>query len=89
MNRGDLINEVATVLSTKKEAEEAVACIFESIMTALREKESVSVAGFGTFKVNRRKGREGRNPKTGELLTIPERHVPKFVPAKTLKEAVN
>jgi DNA-binding protein HU-beta len=89
MNKGDLVNEVAEVLCTKKEAESAVACIFESITTALKEKESVSVVGFGTFKVNKRKGREGRNPKTGEAVHIPERYVPKFVPAKTLKEAVN
>ncbi len=88
MNKGDLINEVAKVVGTKKQAQAAVDCVFNSITAALRKKDTVTLVGFGTFKVARRKARKGRNPQTGEEIKIKAKRVPKFVPGKNLKEAV-
>ena len=91
MNKGDLVNEVAKVVSTKKEARAAVDCVFSSITNALKKKKSepVTLVGFGTFKVNKRKARKGRNPQTGEEIKIKAKRVPKFVAGKALKDAVN
>ena len=89
MNKGDLINEVAEVVSTKKEAQAAVDCIFSNIIDALKKKETVQISGFGSFKVNKREARKGRNPQTGEEINISARMVPKFVAGKALKDAVN
>ena len=88
MNKGDLINEVAKIVSTKKEAKEAVECVLGSITKSLKKKQSVTI-GFGTFKVDKRKARKGRNPQTGETMKIKAKKVPKFVPGKALKDAVN
>ena len=89
MNKGDLINAVANVVSTKKEAQEAVDCIFETIKQSLKKNEAVQVVGFGSFKVSKRDARKGRNPQTGAEIQIAARNVPKFVPGKALKDAVN
>ncbi len=88
MNKGDLVNQVAKVLETKKEAQAAVDCIFSSITKALKKKDTVSLVGFGTFKVNKRKARKGRNPQTGAEIKIKAMKVPKFVAGKALKDAV-
>ena len=88
MNKGDLVKEVAKVLSTKKEAQAAVDCVFEGINKALKKKDPVTVVGFGSFKVSKRKARKGRNPQTGEEIKIKAKKVPKFVAGKALKDAV-
>lgn len=88
MNKGDLVNEVAKVVSTKRAAQEAVDCVFSSITKALKKKNTVTLVGFGTFKVDKRKARKGRNPQTGEEIKIKAKKVPKFVPGKALKNAV-
>jgi DNA-binding protein HU-beta len=88
MNKGDLVNEVSKVLTTKKEAQAAVDCVLSSITKALGKGDSVSLIGFGTFKVVDRKARKGRNPQTGEEIYIAASKVPKFVAGKALKEAV-
>ncbi len=88
MNKGDLIDEVAKVVSTKKEAKAAVDCVFASITKALKKKDTLTLVGFGTFKVNKRKARKGRNPATGEEIKIKAKNVPKFVSGKALKDAV-
>ncbi|NLD35302.1 MAG: HU family DNA-binding protein [Desulfatiglans sp.] len=89
MNKGDLINEVAKVVSTKKEAQAAVDCIFDSITKTLKKKGTVTLVGFGTFKVNKMKARTGRNPQTGEAIKIKAKNAPKFLAGKALKDAVN
>jgi nucleoid DNA-binding protein len=89
MNKGDLVNEVAKVVSTKKEAVAAVDTIFSAIATALKKKAAVTLVGFGTFKVDKRKARKGRNPQTGEEIKIKAKNVPKFIAGKALKDAVN
>lgn len=88
MNKGDLVNEVSKVLKTKKDAQAAVDCVFSSITNALENGDSVSLIGFGTFKVADRKARQGRNPQTGEEMYIPARRVPKFAAGKALKDVV-
>ena len=90
MNKGDLISEVAKVVGTKKEAKAAVDCIFDTITKSLKKRKSepVTLVGFGTFKVSKRKARKGRNPRTGEAIKIKAKRVPRFVPGKGLKDAV-
>jgi DNA-binding protein HU-beta len=88
MNKADLVNKVATCVGSKKEAQAAVDCVFSSITDALKQKEAVTLVGFGTFKVGQRKARTGRNPLTGEEIQIRAKTVPKFVAGKALKDAV-
>jgi len=88
MNKGDLVKELAKVLNTKKEAQAALDCVFSSITTALKKNDTVTLVGFGTFKVGQRKARKGRNPQTGKDIEIKAKTVPKFVPGKALKNAV-
>jgi nucleoid DNA-binding protein len=88
MNKADLINEVSKVVSTKSEAQMAVACVLSTIKESLTNKETVQIAGFGSFKVVKREARKGRNPQTGEEINIEAKMVPKFVSGKALKDAV-
>jgi nucleoid DNA-binding protein len=89
MNKADLINEVANVVSSKKEAQAAVDCVLESISQALKKDDVVTLVGFGTFKVVKRKARIGRNPQTGAEIKIAASKAPKFVAGNALKDAVN
>ena len=89
MNKGDLVNEVAKAVCTKKEARAAVDCVFSTITKALKKKDTVTLIGFGTFKVAKRKARKGKHPGTGEEIKIKAKKVPKFVPGKALKDAVS
>jgi len=89
MNKGDLVNEVAKLVDTKKEAQAAVDCVFSAITEALKSSETVQISGFGSFKVSKREARKGRNPQTGEEINISARMAPKFVAGKALKDAVN
>lgn len=89
MNKADLINEVAKVVGTKKEAQAAVNCVFDSIPKAMKKGSPVTIAGFGSFKVSKRKARNGRNPKTGEVIKIKASKAPRFVASKTLKDILN
>ena len=72
----------------KKKAQTAVDCVFNTITKALKKKDTVTLVGFGTFKVNKLKARKGRNPQTGETIKIKAKKVPKFVAGKALKDAV-
>ena len=88
MNKGDLVNEVAKVVSTKKEAQAAVDCVIASITKSLKKKNAVTLVGFGTFKVDKRKARKGRNPQTGEVIKIKGKNVVKFTAGKKLLDNV-
>ncbi|MEJ2235069.1 MAG: HU family DNA-binding protein [Syntrophobacterales bacterium] len=88
MNKADLVNEVAKVVKTKKEAQAAVDCVFSSITNALKRGDAVTLVGFGTFKIQERKARKGRNPQTGAQIFIEARKVPRFVAGKALKDGV-
>ena len=89
MNKADLIDEVAKIVSSKKEAKEAVECVLSTITSSMKEQQAVTLVGFGTFKVDNRKARTGRNPRTGEPIEIKAKKVPKFVAGKGLKDAIN
>jgi DNA-binding protein HU-beta len=88
MNKGDLINEVAKVVRTKKEAQAVVECVLDSITKTLKKKGEVALVGFGSFTVSKRKARTGRNLRTGEAITIEARNIPKFMAGKALRDAV-
>ncbi len=88
MNKADLVNEVAQVVGTKKDAQAAVDCALGSITKALKKGDAVTIVGFGTFKVVKRKARKGRNPQTGEEIKIKASKAAKFVPGKALKDSL-
>ena len=89
MNKADLVEDVAKIVGPATVAKAAVDCIFSNITRALKANETVRITGFGTFKVSRRKTRTAINPRTKEAMTLEERMMPKFLPAKVLKEAVD
>lgn len=76
-------------IEKRKQATEAVDAVFETIKKTMSRGEEVGIAGFGSFKVVRRKARMGINPKTQEKIQIPAANRPKFQAGKALKEAVN
>lgn len=78
-----------TVGITKKEAEAVVNATLEAITNALSEGEKVQLTGFGTFEVKHKNARTGRNPHTGEAISIPAKNVPNFKPGKALKELIS
>ena len=89
MNKGDLIENVAKQASlSKAKAAIAVNALLDSIGVSLKKGKSVSVVGFGTFSVVKRKARNGRNPQTGKTIKIKATKAPKFKPGKGLKDAV-
>ena len=88
MNRAELVEEVAKVTCTKKEADVAISAAVAAIQKALKKGDSVTLVGFGTFSVSKRKARKGRNPQTGEAIKIAAKKVPVFKAGKGLKDAV-
>src|ERR1700735_4422297 len=72
-----------------KEAEVTVETIFESIIGALQKGDKLEIRGFGSFRTRPRKGRIGRNPKTGEQVQVPAKRIPFFKPSKELKNFCN
>ena len=90
MNKKDLINHVAeTADISKASAERAIDAVFTGISGALVAKEDAQFVGFGSFRVEPRASRPGRNPKTGEALTIAAKNIIKFNPSADLKKSVN
>lgn len=89
MNKQALVDAVHEKLGgTKAAAEGVVDSIFDMIVNTLKKGEAVSIAGFGIFAVKARAARTARNPRTGEMVSVPATKVPKFRPAKALKDAV-
>ena len=90
MSKQDLIDAVAEKCElTKDKAKAAVDAVMEQITVSMKKGEDVRIPDFGTFKVTKRKAREGINPLTKAPLKIPAANVAKFQPAKKLKEALN
>jgi DNA-binding protein HU-beta len=90
LNKTELVSSVAEKAEvTKKDAEKVIGAVFATIEEALVKGDKVQLVGFGTFEVRERAARAGRNPKTGEEITIAAAKVPAFKPGKALKEAVN
>ena len=90
MTKADLVDLIyERVGSSKKEACEVVEAVFAIIRDSLRRGQKVKISGFGTFLVNQKHARRGRNPQTGETITIDSRRVLSFKPSQVLKERVN
>ena len=89
MNKGELVDKVAEQAGvTKKQADAVISAATEAITEAVSEGDKVTLVGFGSFERRDRKEREGRNPKTGEVMVIPATKVPAFSAGKAFKQAV-
>ena len=89
MNKAELVEEVSGEAGlTKRETQKVIDTMIETIADTLSKGEKVTLVGFGTFRVMKRKARTGRNPQTGRAIQIPAKRVPKFGPGKTLREKV-
>ena len=95
MTKQELINSVhgrasdAGIDVTKKATGELLDIVFEVVSSAINDERRFSYPQFGTFSVKHRKAREGRNPRTGKPINIPESHTVSFKPAPSLKDKVN
>jgi len=91
MTRSDLVAELAERFAqlTQRDTEFAVKTILDAMSDALARGHRIEIRGFGSFSINRRPPRVGRNPRSGEQVTIPEKLVPHFKPGKALREAVD
>ena len=90
LTKADLIEEVLKVTELpRKESEIIVETIFDSIIEAIQKGEKIEIRGFGSFRTRERRGRIGRNPKTGEKVEVPAKRIPFFKPSKELKDYVN
>ncbi|MBA7713013.1 DNA-binding protein HU [subsurface metagenome] len=89
MNKAELVEKVAGEVGlTKKDVNNVVDAVTSAITDSLAGGEKVTLVGFGTFQVQKRKARQGVNPQTGQKISIPAKDVPKFKPGRSLREAV-
>lgn len=90
MNKSELIGRIAEVANmTKKDTERFLNAFVEVVQQTLAQGDSVSILGFGTFLARERSAREGRNPRTGDPITIPASRIPVFRPGRGLRESVS
>jgi integration host factor subunit beta len=90
MTKADLVDQVIALGDlTRRDGEIIVETLFDSITGALKGNDKVEVRGFGSFRTRQRKPRIGRNPKTGESVSVPAKRVPYFKPSKELRDLVN
>jgi integration host factor subunit beta len=91
MTRSDLVEELANRFGqlTHRDADYAVKAILDAMNDALVAGHRIEIRGFGSFSVNHRPPRMGRNPRSGESVAIPEKRVPHFKPGKALRESVD
>ena len=90
MTKAELVEEVSRVSDlTKKHSEVIVDTVFKSIIDALHRGEKIELRGFGSFRLRKREPRKGRNPKTGESVALPGKHVPHFKPGKEMRDMVD
>lgn len=89
MTKAELIDRIASGTGlSKADAAKAVESTLNAIKSSLKKGQKVTLVGFGTFSAARRKARKGRNPKTGQVITIPAVKVPRFRAGKALRDAV-
>jgi len=90
MTKADLVEEVIRVADlSKKDAEIVVNTVFDQIVDALKSDDKIELRGFGSFRVRRRRSRQGRNPKTGDRVDVPSKRIPYFKPGKELRDLIN
>jgi DNA-binding protein HU-beta len=89
MTKAELIDKIASGTGlSKADASRALDSTLNTVKMALKKGQKVTLVGFGTFSITKRKSRKGRNPRTGEVITIPAAKIPKFSAGKSLKDAV-
>lgn len=89
MTKTELIEKIAATAGlSKADAGRAFEATLDSIKATLKKGQKVTIVGFGTFAVTKRKARKGRNPRTGEVINIAASKTPKFTAGKTLKDAI-
>jgi DNA-binding protein HU-beta len=90
MNKKDIVDAVAARTGfDRAEAERAVEAFMSTVISSLAEGRKITVQGFGSFSVRDREERIGRNPRTGQTMTIPAARVVRFVPGKSLREGLD
>lgn len=90
MNKNELVASMADKTGMKKtEMEKALKAFTDTVVEVLKKDDKIQLVGFGTFEVNKKPAREGRNPRTGETMKIAAQNAPKFKPGKALKDALN
>lgn len=90
MTKADIVERIYEKVGfSKKEATDVVESIFEIIKGRIEQSEKVKISGFGNFVINAKRPRKGRNPQTGEEITISGRRVLSFKPSPVLKKAIN
>ncbi len=91
MTKAHLIEKVTAKSTTlsRRDAEKVVNCIFGSIRDALKRGDKTEIRGFGSFRLRIRRTKDGRNPKTGEAVSVPEKRMPFFKAGKEIKELLN
>ena len=90
MTKADIVESIFEKVGfSKKDVTEVVEFVFETIKDSLEKGDNVKVSGFGNFVIRQKRARRGRNPQTGEALTITARKVLTFKPSHLLKDAVN
>ena len=91
MTRSDLVEELAAQFGqlNQRDAEQAVKTILDAVSDALVRGHRIEIRGFGSFAINHRQPRVGRNPRSGESVQVPSKRVPHFKPGKALREAVD
>jgi integration host factor subunit beta len=90
LTKADLIEEVLRITELpRKESETIIETIFDSIIGTLQKGQKIEIRGFGSFRTRERRGRVGRNPKTGAKVEVPAKKIPFFKPSKELKDFVN
>ena len=90
MNKTELVAAIAEKAElSKKDSEKALKAFIDTVTDELKKGEKIQLVGFGTFEVQHRAAREGRNPRTGETMTIAASKAPKFKAGKALKDSIN
>lgn len=90
MTKAEIVDRIAGKANlTKAAAERVLGAFLETITENLKKEEKLTLTGFGTFSVESRKQRQGRNPRTGAVITIPASKVVKFRPGKMLKDSID
>ena len=90
MTKADIVERIQTRTGlTKKEASEMMETVFSIMKTTLEQGENLKISGFGSFVVRQKADRRGRNPQTGEAITITARRILSFKPSALLRDAIN
>ena len=90
MTKADLVEEVTQIGDlTRRDGEVVVDTVFDAVIQALQAGDKIEIRGFGSFRTRQRRGRIGRNPKTGAKVQVPPKRIPFFKPSKELKDFVN